>query len=265
IGLEGTGNAYLTQGTIVQGQKMKLLKSRSIMMNDLNQIVHEGLKYYMSTNMIAFDGFSDLVKNGLENLEKGALRTDSVKTLDMAVEQKRQALFMGMMHEVQQVINAPLVVMQDVRTVEGYSTKRGRRTLALNVGYGGVILDGSGTGFAYDTSPYVGLSFPLANPNLAGPFWSNLSISVGAFTNNFTDTEDREVSGPIFGRPYFVGLGYNFFRFIRLNAGVTALETRGSSSAGGGDVSVDVEAISLQPFVGLSAEIDLWLGFKEKR
>jgi len=58
-------------------------------------------------------------------------------------------------------------------------------------------------------------------------------------------------------------LGYNFFRFVRPKAGVTAIEPQGSS--GIGNAAFDVGAISLQPFVGLSAEIDLWLGLREKR
>jgi hypothetical protein len=79
--------------------------------------------------------------------------------------------------------------------------------------------------------------------------------------NNFEREDGSELSGPLFGRPYFVGLGYRLFRFVRLNAGMTLLEER-TPNAGGG---LEVEGIQLQPFVGLSAEINISLGLKEKK
>jgi len=65
--------------------------------------------------------------------------------------------------EVEQVRQAGLVVRQDIREVSSYDTEGGRRTLALNVGCGGGIFDASRNHFTYDPSPYLGISFPLAN------------------------------------------------------------------------------------------------------
>jgi hypothetical protein len=85
---------------------------------------------------------------------------------------------------------------------------------------------------------------------------NNLSISSGVFiSGNMENALNERISGPI-DRPIYVGLGYNFFRVIRLNAGGTFITTEKLS---GSNVN------SFQPFVGLSAEFNLWLGIGKKK
>ena len=258
-------DSYVDQSVVHQGNRIKLTRGTGIILHDLGTIVTEGLVYYRTLTGVDFTGFSDIAKRSLDNLTDQTL-PEGLPAGPLPSDFPPLHTLKALLHsEVEQVLQAGLVVRQDIREVSSYGTEGGRRTLALNVGYGGVIFDASRDNFTYDTSPYLGISFPLANRQIGSRLLSNTSLSLGVFLNNFTDPEGNTVTGPIFGRPYFLGLGYNFFRFVRLNAGVTAIEQQGSSGIGNGNAAFDVGAISLQPFVGLSAEIDLWLGLREKR
>ena len=248
-------DAYIQQNLDYSAQDITLDRPGKKMVEDLGMLVKDGLMYYRNLNDIPFNGFSDLTRRAIEELDH--------KPLDM-VDQVRGNAMRLLIMELDQVFNTDLVVRQDQREVPQYETARTRRPIALNVGYGGVLLSANQQSFSYDAAPYVGISFPLANPALAGPFWSNASVSLGVFTNNFEDTDGNVVTGPIFGRPYYLGLGYNLFRFIRINAGATAIESLGTSSVGGGNVYLDVNAISIQPFIGISAEIELWAGLRDR-
>jgi len=243
---------YIRQSIDIKGEKARIQKNPQAFVDELDALVNEGLRYYRSMSELQFAGFSDLVKEAYASLNKmsegevsdGARRVESL-----------------LYQELAQILNTEMVVRTDVREVLGYETERTRRTIALNVGYGGVFTEWRNNNFSYVTAPYVGLSLPLANPALSGRFWSNTSISLGVFTQNFTE-DSTTLTGPIFGRPYYLGLGYNVFRFIRINAGVTALERQDATNGGS---LLNVESVFLRPFIGVSAEFDLWLGLKEKR
>ncbi len=150
------------------------------------------------------------------------------------------------------------------REVQDYPTEKIGSSLALNIGYGGVLLNGEPENFTYGSAPYVGLSIPLSNRAYSNTLLRNTSISVGAFTNNFESSVGNTITGPVFGRPYFVGLGYSIFRFIRLNAGVVALEEKIGDPASGEQPSFELDRIKIQPFIGLSAEIKFSVGFNNR-
>ncbi|WP_375583280.1 hypothetical protein [Cyclobacterium xiamenense] len=82
----------------------------------------------------------------------------------------------------------------------------------------------------------------------------NASVSTGVFFSNMRDSNEQEISGPLIGRPIYVGLGYSLFRVLRFNAGAVLTST---------DVNSSVEDITLYPFVGFSAESSLWLGLRK--
>ena len=272
--LEEYLDIYIDQSLLVQKDQIKWDKSERVMISDLNSIVERGLTFYRSANQINFEGFSDLVKGGLSRVAKprptqpttpGAAIPTSNPLEDENVKDLIQSLKSLIHAEIDPILNSKLVIKNDVREIFEYETEKTRSALAVNVGYGGVFLDGNISDLSYDAAPYVGISIPLGNRALAGRVLSNTSLSLGVFTQNFTDKNEQEVTGPIFGRPYFIGLGYNVFRFIKINAGATAIEQVGASGAGNGNANLDVSAIKVKPFIGLSAEIDLWIGLREKR
>lgn len=244
--------SYLQQLLIEKDQKTQLSGSVRKISQNLNTIVQDGLYYYRSQNDLQFPGFSDVMYRALEKLEE-----NNNQGIAPALAIARS--------EVVQFLESEWLVLVNTRKVVDYPTEKMRNTLAINVGYGGVFLNGDLEDLSYGVSPYVGLSFPLANRAYANRILSNTSLSLGVFTSNFEDGDENVFSGPIFGRPYYAGFGYTFFRFIRLNVGATALEVVGNSNVGGGNASLNIGEIKVAPFVGLSAEIDIWAGLKEKQ
>ena len=88
-------------------------------------------------------------------------------------------------------------------------------------------------------------------------FVSNSSISAGIFLNNVEDQFGKEVTGPLVGRPIYGAYGYRLFRMVRLNAGAAVLQKATIDAQ-----QLDINKIYLSPFVGVSLEINLWLGLE---
>ena len=77
---------------------------------------------------------------------------------------------------------------------------------------------------------------------------------MGVFTKNLEGDGGKEISGPLVGRPFYLGLDYKLFQFVRFNAGGAVLE---EPELAGMDNSN--KRIFVQPFIGLSAKINLSL------
>lgn len=242
----------------------------------MNKIVWQALAYYRNDSEITFMGFSDVVTRSLKNLSGRKLRDNEAGNLSSNDGSKSENKAEGranlyenrlgdvkklVAQEIGQVLDMNLLIKTDTRTVEDHLTSSTPNVLAVNVGYGAVYLDNEGTdNINYVQSPYVGLSFPMGNSAFSSRFWTNSSLSVGAFINNFKDVQNNELTGPIFGRPYYVGYGYRLFRFVRLNAGATFLEDKTTPSNNN-----VFNSFQIKPFVGMSVEINLWLGLGDKK
>src|SRR5699024_7527997 len=141
------------------------------------------------------------------------------------IEQQQQQLLQAALSEVEPYMSGRIAVLEDVREKTRYPTEETSRSLALNVGYGGVYLSGEWGNIDYDAAPYAGVSFPLGDRSFSS-FWGNTSLSVGVFLQNFKDKEGNKITGPVVGLPYYLGLGYNFLHVMRLQAGVVATSTK---------------------------------------
>ncbi|MCI4667704.1 MAG: hypothetical protein MRZ79_06045 [Bacteroidia bacterium] len=229
--------------------KIKLLRPAKKLSRDFNQILYNALFDYRSADESVDVSFSSMFETFLSSLERDTL-AGNADQLDDIFER-----------DITRIMEHEWWAVSTLRKVQDYPTENKGGALALNIGYGGALLSTKPNNFTYGTAPYIGLSLPFSSKSFASSFWQNTSVSVGAFTQNFQD-EDREFTGPIFRRPYFVGLGYKVFRFVRLNAGVVALEEQIGNSGAGNSVSFDLSNIKAQPFIGLSAEIKFSLGNK---
>ena len=263
-------DAYLGQSFITNGKKIKLINSMDAVMSDVNTIVRDAFYYYRNDSEVLFPGFSDVVKRSISSMIGRRLKygeaanlSDDKQTARAELYQKRLTELQGVAHnEIDQVLNTDLLIRSDSRQVADYPTEHTRGELAINVGYGATYLSGKFNDLDYARAPYAGLSFPLGNGALSNRFWSNSSISVGAYFNNFRDKDDNVLTGPIFGRPYYAAYGYRIFRFFRLNAGATFLQ---SDAANNGVGNLNAKGIQVRPFIGISAEIKLWLGLGDRR
>ncbi|MGB3619597.1 MAG: hypothetical protein WBA12_15870 [Catalinimonas sp.] len=238
-------DAYVDQG--LQRGRISLKRGPGEMINDLNSIVNSSLRYYRSRRGIPFQGFSDLTRDKIRQVQKmkrgdGEAEAEELKSLVRA--------------EISAYVTDDLVVVADRRYVDNYPTERTRNILTLHAGYGGVYLDGDLDNLSYGSSFKAGLTLPLGQRAYASKFWTNTSIVAGFFVENF-DGEEGKVSGPIFRRPTYVGLGYNVFEFVSVTGGVTFLED--GDTAGGLDQLNN--RVFLRPFLGLNINIDLWADF----
>ncbi|MEO0471687.1 MAG: hypothetical protein AAF206_18810 [Bacteroidota bacterium] len=243
---------YRQQHIQIRKGRLHLMESAKKLNDDFNDILQIGLSDYRMAQDKELH-FSPMLETYLKGLAKDSSATNAVQ-LDAILEQEIERLFDNDWWRIAQQ-----------RKVKDYPTEKTNGALALNVGYGGVLLSGDAENFTYGSAPYVGLSIPLSNRTSASPLLRNTSISLGAFTSNLEGPNEEIYTGPVFGRPFFAGLGYGIFRFIRLNAGVVVLEEV---------VEVDpdqmtnpifsADRIQLQPFVGLSAEIRFSVGLNNR-
>ncbi len=143
--------------------------------------------------------------------------------------------------------------------INGKYTQRGQTVLPIFVGFGGVYLGGNFGNLNYDSRAYAGFSIPLGSGNRN--YFARTSVIFGVFFNNLRDVNGKTIyTGPIVDRPVFAGLGFRVLSFVHLNAGVVALSSQKLSLS-----EVKTSDLKLEPFVGLSAQFNLWLGFNKKQ
>ncbi|MCS5490900.1 hypothetical protein [Algoriphagus limi] len=258
-------DTYLSTITTVRKGGIHFEDSDEQILSNLEQIVNAGAYYFELPNGAEFPGFSDLTRKKLEQrkklkMGKAKFNVSGLSEADNArgayARQYLDELEAIIFSEVDQYLSTNLLARVDEKIFQNYPTEKKPNSIPINLGYGAISLTKNLPQQEFVYSPYVGFSFPLGNRTFAR-FMSNMSISTGIFlSGNMENSIGERISGPAFSRPVFVGLGYNFFRFIRLNAGGTFLTTE---QIDGNNVN------AFQPYVGLSAEFRIWLGFGNKR
>lgn len=253
--------AYLNQSVVAGKRQVELARHPRLMKQELDLIVKNGLDLYRSRIGIEFEGFSDIVYDKLERIDDLKLRAagfNMLRQADQNEKQTRVAYFQKnveeladlLEREVNQYLSGSFYVLREARTVKNYKTEATRWTLPVNIGYAAVYDNFTNDGFAVDGAPMVGISVPLGNPNFSGNFWSKSSVSFGALLQNVTLDENREFDGPLIGKPLYLAYGFKTAYFLRLNAGTAIMQEVGSNR------------MYFSPFVGLSVELNLWLGLK---
>lgn len=258
--LQNNLHSYLRQNTDVNSSKIKLLRKSQQLVNDLNSIVFQGLQNYRSKTNIPFNGFSDIVKQDIDNLDKLRL-PESIKSLpDSIISQKKSELRSTLLEAIKSQISTELsylisqdwAVLYDQRYIDDYSTEDRPTHFAINAGYGGIWLNGQlDDKSSFGDAAYLGLGFPLSTSTIAPRIFQDASITLGFFTKNFSTDEGTSYSGPIFNKPLYAGIDYKLFSFIRLNAGTAILERSIANKSG--------SIVILKPFIGLSAKVNISL------
>lgn len=259
-------DAYVDQSVDVSSNRTRLTKPVDQVMDELNIIVRRGADNYRSRLNQPFQGFSQLVQDKLDRLNDTRLSDAKYMFKKKEDEGQRSQRIDMANHEIASVkamLNAELhsyldremMVLRDRTVLTDQTTEHTPNTISLNVGYGGIYNSGDANDLSYGQAPYVGISFPLGRRAFSSRFWSNSSISLGAFLQNTQDTDGSTLTGPLIDRPIYLGYGYRVFRMIRLNAGGTLVQKDMLNIDGGKSSSLEV-----RPFLGVSIEINLWLG-----
>ncbi|WP_026952231.1 hypothetical protein [Algoriphagus mannitolivorans] len=256
---------YLNTITSVKKGGIVFEDSNDQIINNANEIVKSGIYYFELPTGASFPGFSDLTRKKLEQRKKLKLGNARFNIFGLGKNDEARAAYASkyleeletiMLSEVDQYLSFNLLAKVDEKKFMNYPTDKKANSIPLNIGYGAISLSKDLQNQEFVYSPYVGFSFPLGNRTFA-KFMSNMSISSGIFlSRDMENSLGERISGVAFDRPVFVGLGYNFFRFLRLNAGGTFLTTEKLNGS---------KIREFQPFVGLSAEFRIWVGFGNKR
>lgn len=258
---------YLEQILGLHKNSISLEQNDRQIIRSLNKIVHKGLSLYRNRTDTEFEGFSDLVQYKLKQISTAKLSQGKLlfqkETKDEARSDYRKKLtdeLKSMISsELDQYLNLEWFKLIDNKYIDNYSTEKTKRTIAIQVGFGGAYLSSSGNSVAIGASPFVGFAFPLSKRTSKGKFLNNLSVNFGFFLMDFTGANNTIVSGPIFKRPTYIGLSYKLFRFIHFNVGATFLE----DAATAGQFNGIEKNVYVRPYIGISAQVDLWMDFSK--
>lgn len=256
---------YLSTIVTIKKGGVDFSEKTPTIMARMDEIVTAGLFYFELPNGSPFSGFSDLTRAKLDQHKNLKLSDAEYNTTGLSENDNARAVFArNYLDGLYQIIEAELgqylspnmLVMVDEKLITNYRTEDEPNVIPLNAGFGAISLSQDLADQEFVSSPYVGVSFPLGNRAFS-KFMNNFSLSAGVFiSGDMENSLNERISGPLIDRPIYVGLGYNFFRIIRLNAGGTFTTTEklnGSNQNG------------FNPFIGLSAEFNLWLGFGKKK
>ncbi|MHA7129341.1 hypothetical protein [Algoriphagus namhaensis] len=256
---------YLTTITSVKKSGVEFADNIPTIMARMQSIVEAGSFYFELPNGEAFPGFSDLTRAKLEQhrdlkMSKAKFNATGLSENDNAravyAESYLNSVYDIVESELRQFFSPNMLVMVDEMIFKNYPTENEPNVIPLNFGYGAISLSEGVPSQEFVYSPYVGFSFPLGNRAFT-KFMNNLSLSTGIFLRgDIRNSLGEDITGPALDRPIYVGLGYNFFRIIRLNAGGTFLTTEQLNGT---------NSNSFQPFVGVSAEFNIWIGFGKKK
>ena len=258
--------SYIELSSVADRNDIDLSKHPELMIQDMNQIVADGMSLYRSRVGNKFPGFSQIVYDKLEQIDDLTLRKakfNVFKTEDDVSERQQRVKYFKenvdeliklVERETSQYLGYNFFVLEQVRVIKDYRTEKTRNVIPINVGYAAVFnqdnfddLDNIDEN-QYGGSVMLGLSVPLGNPYLSNKFWSNSSISAGVLLQNI-DYGDQELTGPVIDRPFYLAYGYKTAYFIRLNLGAAVLTEKNGN-----------DKVQFSPFIGVSAEINLWLG-----
>lgn len=257
--------AYIDANYSIEKRGLVSLSARNVIKTNLSRIVIEGsgnFKHYLPNE---FNGFSDIVGLKIDELHNMRLKNAKFNIIKTKKEVNVQAacgeklldeLKALVKSEVDQYLNSDMLVLVEVKEVDA-QTEKTINYLPINVGYSGVYFSGNNQNSDYGRSPYLGLSIPLANQTFK-KFLGSSSLSAGFMLSNMSNQAGETVSGPVVGRPIYVALGYKMLKVMRFNAGAVLTSTETATAMG------MMERIQVYPFVGISLEMNFWVGFNKR-
>lgn len=255
--------AYLDAQLIIDKNKL-LIENPNATFNTLNEIVVEGMSLQRSRNGIEVKQLSDLVRDEIKKTSKTKLKDLFGKRKDTKLEltengriKKLEYLVTLVYDEVLSFYESELVQLHRRYTIEKVKTEKDKFTLPINAGlytfttspaFSGINASNSGLRLG------VGFTIPIIrNYSVKGKKMPSLGLSFGVLTSPIKDQAGAKFSTPGVNIPVYGALGFGFFRVLRLNLGVAAVAPHRVKT---------VKSIYWYPTVGLTFELEGWLGIK---
>lgn len=254
-------DGYVDGTVSISSKKIGFDKGTNDIMDELYQLVSQSLVYYEPVTQFKFPGFSDIVRYKIEQINKVKL-SDAKINVKKAKKEKgadaRRKYAQKLLNELKTLLHnesSPYVsqdayVLGNQRVIKDAETEKTINYITLKGGYGLIYMSGKLSNAEYVQGMYAGVVLPLGKPAFAPKIIQNGSVNAGVFINNFEDANGEAISGPIVGRPLYLGLGYSFIKFIKLDVGGVFLQNRSTTG-----IDLNLSDVRVRPFVGLSAQI----------
>ncbi|MFN3951370.1 MAG: hypothetical protein ACK4KT_03090 [Thermaurantimonas sp.] len=263
LSLNANLEAVIRSNYIFRRNSIVGLQSPKSLQKTLEDVVHQGLGDFRHASGRQFSGFSSILTAKMRQIERESLSNARFNIKSKSkIESQRvgyaekliSELIQLAQSEATQFLSDNMLVVVEERTIIT-RTEKLPGVLPINIGYGLVYWEGDFSNLVYNTAPYVGVSFPLANRTFAR-YLGNASLSLGVMLRDL-EFSDTKYSGPIVNLPIYAALGYKIFRVARFNLGATLLSSDPDSNG-----STQLNAAL---FTGISIELNVWAGFDKKR
>lgn len=251
--------AYLSNMLEMSKRKITLRSNATQVISGLEEIA----RMHLATLEFQEVRYSEMLKKSIRDLHQCKLRKAEYRMagkVESGTGELRKAYFEALLKGIRDQIateleirlNGQVLAQSQVFLVKDYPTEKVPSALNIDLGYAGIYNSGSLSQVSYAAAPYAGLSFPLWRTRS-----NDLSISTGVFLTNL-DFQDGQgsISGPVVGRPLYVGVGYRLLRIVRLSAGAVALQASKSGS------TVSLNSIYLRPFLGAGIALNVSAGHR---
>ncbi len=255
---------FLLQSSIYYDGKHFDMERPQQIFRKLQGLIDESLKYVASKSNIPHDAPDDLVlaeldkitdlrlKRTLRKGNKGELKQDPEVLIGNRVEHITKLV----MSELEVYFNSDLVEAHRITMIREVSTKSQAFTLPVNGGiyaWDKTLNNQGSTLHNINFTPGAGISIPLRTNgrSVQSRTFDSFAISAGVLMKSVRDANATEYVTPGINLPVYAGLGLRAFKIIRINAAAIVLGEKGQS---------DFSKISFLPSLGLSLELNAWLG-----
>lgn len=257
---------YLRMNLAVDGKRIAFLKKPTVMYEELNYLIVDGLSLFRLGNNLKIKSLSSVVLDKLNQLKMINLNdaVENIQPQGQTEDELKMTYFYQQFDdlinicnvEINQYMQSEIVYLVDTKQIFNYPTEKTENGLYLNLGYAGVYKSGKFDNINYASVPYAGISIPLANVSMDKNFWSRSAISIGVFLKKLDFRYvNHKIGGPIIDLPVYVAYGYKPVSFMRINLGVTALQEANN-------VGKNFDNVYIRPFIGVAFELNVLAKFK---
>ena len=256
---------YLKNQIVVDGKNVSIDNPRKVY-EGLNELIKDATVYQRSKNGIEFDGLTILVENEIKKMgdiklknlvrKKKALERDSLS--NQILNTKLNYLADIVISEIKPFLNSTLLQQKSALHITGVETKKDKFSLPIN---GGLYVWNTNTDInnvnVSNTSitPGFGLTIPFSRGlRIKQKSINSFGLSLGVLSQPITNGNGDKLATPSVNLPVYGALGVKFFNLIRVNAGALVVSKMGSNS---------VNNLQFYPTLGVSLELNLWLGVKK--
>lgn len=234
----------------------------------LKELIDNAFTYYLSKNNIPYSApgkliLEELKKNNnfkFNSLLSGSKNIERDSIANQLIAEKIDHMTEMIISEILPYLNTSLVQLHSNIIIPSVATDKSPFTLPVNVGmYAWNMVFTNHEASFKDTNftPGAGITLPFyrkTSLKSRNRIFDSVGLSVGVLFSPIKDENGKKYVTPGINLPLYTALGLRMFKVTRLNAGVLVVGEKGLDN---------VNQLKVVPTIGLSFELDLWLGIKK--